>query len=404
MSLVSRKEAPISGSISEKAVAAGIKIQTTSVVGFPRTELPNTDNDYTYERQRAKTKMTPEGLKPLTKEETHEEHQMTKALLKKFTQNVVQGSGTSMSFPVAYSEPRSYLERTSDLFAFLVETYIKKSIECTDPVEKLVQITTGILAGYHLDLNTKKVFNPYLGETYMSRWENGSTIYAEQVCHHPPLSVFQIYAPDDSWYCYSDPVKFNVDNNMMSSLDVSMDGDFHLHIKNGPVYEWEFPVVFLSGQVKGDRIVRIKGDISVKDVTNDLTAKIEVSPKSSKKKGITDSRASTIYGGIVKGGKEKKHKLSIGKNDEPYIKTFTGDYVHQILVDGKVVWDIDQDFAHRAVGQVDDSDLLPSDVRYRGDRDLLISNNNAEADKAKTALENLQRREAKIRESVKKKK
>lgn len=348
--------------------------------------------------------MTPEGLKPLTKEETHEEHQMTKALLKKFTQNVVQGSGTSMSFPVAYSEPRSYLERTSDLFAFLVETYIKKSIECTDPVEKLVQITTGILAGYHLDLNTKKVFNPYLGETYMSRWENGSTIYAEQVCHHPPLSVFQIYAPDDSWYCYSDPVKFNVDNNMMSSLDVSMDGDFHLHIKNGPVYEWEFPVVFLSGQVKGDRIVRIKGDISVKDVTNDLTAKIEVSPKSSKKKGITDSRASTIYGGIVKGGKEKKHKLSIGKNDEPYIKTFTGDYVHQILVDGKVVWDIDQDLAHRAVGQVDDSDLLPSDVRYRGDRDLLISNNNAEADKAKTALENLQRREAKIRESVKKKK
>ena len=268
MSLVSRKEAPISGSISEKAVAAGVKIQTTSVVGFPRTELPNTDNDYTYERQRAKTKMTPEGLKPLTKEETHEEHQMTKALLKKFTQNVVQGSGTSMSFPVAYSEPRSYLERTSDLFAFLVETYIKKSIECTDPVEKLVQITTGILAGYHLDLNTKKVFNPYLGETYMSRWENGSTIYAEQVSHHPPLSVFQIYSPDGSWYCYSDPVKFDVDNNMMSSLEISMVGLFHLQIKNGPTYEWEFPVVYVAGQIKGDRIVRVKGSIEVKDVTN----------------------------------------------------------------------------------------------------------------------------------------
>lgn len=399
-----RKEAPMSSTVQEAGQAAGVNIKNTSVVGFERTELPNPDDDYSYERQRAKTKMTPEGLKPLTKEEQHEEHQMTKALLKKFTQNVLQSAGASISFPVAYSEPRSYLERTSDLFAFLVNEYIQKSIESSDPIEKLALITTGIVAGYYLDLNTKKVFNPYLGETYMSRWENGATIYAEQVSHHPPLSVFQIYSPDGSWYCYSDPVKFDVDNNMMSSLEISMVGLFHLQIKNGPTYEWEFPVVYVAGQIKGDRIVRVKGSIEVKDVTNGYVAKIEVSPKPSKKKGINESKASTIYGGIMQCSKEKKSKLSISKSDESYMKTFTGDYVQNILLNGKELWNINNDIVKRSLGQVNDEDLLPSDVRYRGDRVLLIRNNQPEADKAKTCLENLQRREAKIRESVKKKK
>ena len=68
------------------------------------------------------------------------------------------------------------------------------------------------------------------------------------------------------------------------------------------------------------------------------------------------------------------------------------------------MWDINNDIVHRAGFQVNDEDLLPSDVRFRGDRVLLIRNNNPEADKAKTCLENLQRREAKIRESAKKKK
>lgn len=397
-----RKEAPVSGTVPEAGQAAGVQIKNTSVVGFERTELPNPDNDYEYERQRAKTKMTPEGLKPLTKEETHEEHQMTKALLKKFTKEVLQSTGASISFPVAYSEPRSYLERTSDLFAFLVNGYIQKSIEASDPVQKLAFITVGIVAGYFLDLNTKKVFNPYLGETYMSRWENGATIYGEQVSHHPPLSVFQIYSPDDSWYCYSDPVKFDVDNNMMSSLEISMEGLFHLHIKNGPVYEWEFPVVYVAGQVKGDRIVRVKGSIEVKDVTNNYVAKVEVSPKANKKRGITETHASLIYGGISQCTKEKKKLLQ--KSEDSFIATITGDYVQQILVNGQVMWNLDNDIVKRAVGQVKDEDLLPSDVRYRADRNLLIRNNQPEADKAKTSLENLQRREAKIRESVKKKK
>ena len=188
----------------------------------------------------------------------------------------------------------------------------------------------------------------------------------------------------------------------MSSLEISMEGLFHLHIKNGPVYEWEFPVVYVAGQVKGDRIVRVKGSIEVKDVTNNYVAKVEVSPKANKKRGITETHASLIYGGISQCTKEKKKLLQ--KSEDSFIATITGDYVQQILVNGQVMWNLDNDIVKRAVGQVKDEDLLPSDVRYRADRNLLIRNNQPEADKAKTSLENLQRREAKIRESVKKKK
>lgn len=394
MSLADRKAAPTSASTPTLAEVSNVPLKNTSTVGFPRTEIQG-DEDYAFERERATTKMTPEGLKPLTKEEQHEEHHRTKELLKKFAANIFQ-----ISFPVWYSEPRSYIERISELFAFLVQKYVNKSKETADPADKLAIISVGIAAGYYLDLNTKKVFNPYLGESYVGKWENGTTVYAEQISHHPPLSVFQIYGPNNEWYCYSDPVHFDVSNSM-TSLEISMEGEFHLKLNDGNEYKWEFPTVFLAGQVKGDRIVKIKSDITVYDVNNGLSCVIEVAPSKSKKRGITESRASLIYGGIKKTEK-KVSKLSLHDKDETFQKTITGDYSQQLLIDGQVAWDINTDVVHRALGPIADDELLPSDVRYRIDRGLLINNNLDEADKAKTALEELQRREAKIRVSVKK--
>ncbi|OHT16256.1 Oxysterol binding protein [Tritrichomonas foetus] len=395
MSLSTRGAAPQKTKIKSSGVVSGRKIRVTSTTGYARTDLPRLDDDYAWERDRALTKMTPDGLKPLTKQEQHDEHKMTKALLKKYTANILTCDYGAFSFPIAYSEPRSYLERTSELFAFLVNMYIPKAMETDDPVMKLVYITSGIVAGYHLDLNQKKVFNPMLGETYVGKWENGASIYAEQTSHHPPLSCFQLYGPDNSWYCYSDEIKFSVDNGL-SQLDVAMKGVFHLQLKDGPLYEWEFPTVQLSGQVKGPRIVKIKGSIEVNDVTNNLVAGIEVNPKIKKR----DCQSSTIFGGIKK---VDKNKLKISLKED-YLKTFNGDYAQKVEInDNEVIWDIKRDIVHRAIGEVKDDELIPSDVRFRLDRNLLIEKNMEEADKAKTALEEVQRREEKIRVCVKKK-
>ena len=395
MSLISRKKAPTKKRIPTQDKVSGLRLKVISTTGFQRTDLPNLDDDYSAERDRAINKMADDGLRPLTKEETKKEHKMTKALLKKFTANILQCDYSALSFPISFSEPRSYLERTADLFAFLVHSYIKKASDENEPSMKLAYITTGIIAGYHLDLNLKKVFNPILGESFVGKWENGATIYGEQISHHPPLSCWQIYGPNEEWYCYSDQIKFSVDNGL-SQLECAMNGLFHLKLKDGTTYEWEFPVVQLSGQIKGPRIIKIDSKITVKDITNGFTAVVDVEPKTLKVK--PDTRASTIFGGIKK---EEKNKIKISLKED-YVKTFAGDYATKITVDGVEVWNINNDIARRPIGQVQDDELLPSDVRFRLDRGLLILDKIEDADKAKTALEEIQRREEKMRVCVKK--
>lgn len=41
--------------------------------------------------------------------------------------------------------------------------------------------------------------NPILGETYEMIWEDGSQIYLEQTSHHPPVSHFIMYGPNDNY-------------------------------------------------------------------------------------------------------------------------------------------------------------------------------------------------------------
>ena len=50
-----------------------------------------------------------------------------------------------------------------------------------------------------------KPLNPMLGETYQARLEDGSQVYLEQVCHHPPISYFFQIGPNElyRWYGYN---------------------------------------------------------------------------------------------------------------------------------------------------------------------------------------------------------
>jgi hypothetical protein len=40
-----------------------------------------------------------------------------------------------------------------------------------------------------------KPLNPILGETYQAIHEDGSEIFLEQVCHHPPISYILMNGP-----------------------------------------------------------------------------------------------------------------------------------------------------------------------------------------------------------------
>ncbi|OHS93320.1 Oxysterol binding protein [Tritrichomonas foetus] len=391
MRLTSLGLAPSTKTIPLADTAGGIELRTLSPVGITRTELPTNDTDYSFERERAINKLTPDGLQPVPHDECKAEHKLTKKLFKKYASNIFNNA---ISFPIAFSEPRSYLERCADLFSFLVTKYIDLAHNENDKKTKLALIATGIIAGFHIDLNPKKVFNPYLGETYAGIWSNGTEIFAEQTSHHPPISDFLLIGPDNSWRCYAH-ADFDVDSGM-NQVEVKQNGIFKLEMQDGTNYEWVFPSVVMSGFMKGDKTIKIKGELNVYDVTNNLICTVEISPKKNLKRGIEYPQASTIYGGV----RENDRKIKIGNIDYDHI--ISGDYCYEILYDGEKIWDISSSYAERPSKEISESLLLPSDSRFRLDRVLLIQNDLVEADKAKNALEEIQRREEKLRDSVKK--
>lgn len=381
--LTGRGVAPVA-SEELSCTAGNVSFYSTSVVGVTKTEVPYKDNDYEVERRRAIDKYTPEGVKPMSKEEEQAEQHLTKQILKKFASNVSQ----SISFPVIFSEPRSNLERIADLCSFLVNIYIPKAIEEEDSNMKLAYLACGVMASFHLDMQSKKPFNPMIGETFVTKWPNGAEFYAEQTSHHPPIAAFQIIGPDNS-YKISSHCCINVESGI-SQVEIQQKGLFTLEFPDGGIFEWEFPTIVVCGTVKGSRIVKVKGPFNMWDRVNEMECHIKINPKKDRKRGINDSNASTCWGGLRPTG------------DKGYEQVFKGDYCKQILFEDEPMWTIEDDLASRPNVEIADDDLLLSDDRYRLDRSLFIQGNNDEADKAKLALEDMQRREEKMRMGSKK--
>lgn len=386
--ITNRGEAPLNDQNPVMGEVDGKKIYTTSYVGFPRTELKLADDDYAGERERAMTRNTDQGVMPMTQEEQDAERALTYTLIKKFTMNIFKLDFTRFSFPVGYSEQRTFLERTADLFTFIADKYADLMYECGVPEQRLQYLATGIIAGFHIYLQSKKPWNPVLGETYVGKWPNGAVIYGEQTSHHPPVSDFQIIGPDDKWKCIAH-CNFSISSGI-TQVDVLQHGTFKLEFDDGTEYEWEFPTISVLGIIKGDRIVTVKGPLEVEDKTNELKCVVEIGPKPDRSKGITKERKTTLYGGIL------------SPDGTKIFNKITGDYCNEVYCDGEVYWNLEEDIAHRPIADVTDDELLPSDCRFRIDRMYLIKGDLDEADKAKVIIEESQRREEKLRDCVNK--
>jgi hypothetical protein len=255
-------------------------------------------------------------------------------------------------------------------------------IEESDAKDRLQLFTIGLISSFNLDMTSKKPWNPILGETYVGRWANGASFYAEQISHHPPVSAVQLVGPDNAWTC-SGRCSGRVENSV-HGISIEQHGTFSLTLtEDGTDFEWEFPTIFMTGNVSGARLIRIKGPFSVFDRTNDLECVVEIAPKTDKKRKDT-VRATTVYG-WVKGERTG---------------TVSGDYCGKLVLKGNVVWDIEHPSATRPTAPVGDEELLRSDARYRLDRNLFIAGRLEEADAAKTALEILQRRDEALRSGL----
>jgi hypothetical protein len=210
-------------------------------------------------------------------------------------------------------------------------------------------------------------------------------LFGEQISHHPAITAIQVRTPTNHWridvqFC------FGIDHGMVK-VDILQRGRAKLQFADGTVHEWEFPTIRALGILKGDRIVRVKGGLVVKDLTNHLELKLKVAPKPSKKRRIPHPRATTVWGGVTR----------YGAHD--FLAMITGDYCDTIYFNGSPAWTITGTTAHRACVKVPDDAMLRSDARFRIDRAMLIRGDMDRAEEAKALLEDLQRRDTRLRTS-----
>ena len=389
-SLLDRKEAPTKPDAKVMGTPNGLQIKNTSYRCIDPVNLPQRDPDYSYELDRSINHKCKDGVYPMTPEEQAAEREVSWGLVKKFTKNIFKFNFTNFSFPASYSEPRSFLERTADIFVFLADSYIDKCAAEKDPDLKLFNIAAGIVGGFYIYMQAKKPWNPVLGETYVGNYESGAKIYAEQTSHHPPISDWDIYGKDEQWRCHAH-CSFTIDSGMRE-VDINQNGIFHLEFKDGQVYEWEFPIIQVYGIIYGDRIIRIKGPVIIKDLTNHLVCEVQIQPKKDKSKKIDASEATTVYAFTYQEGDKSMKERRVMRGD--WTKCLTVD------PDNTVIWDIQKTRVKRPLPEASREELLPSDSRFRIDRAFLIQQSTEAADTAKSTIEESQRREEKLRIKV----
>ena len=114
--------------------------------------------------------------------------------------------------------------------------------------------------------------NPILGETYEMLWEDGSKVYLEQTSHHPPISHYIMYGPDNSYkyYGYS-----NFSSSAgLNSLKVTNKGKRFAEFADGTKIAYDFCYESYSNSFWGTLRHETLGDINFVDLKNGFECKL----------------------------------------------------------------------------------------------------------------------------------
>eukprot|EP01155_Anaeramoeba_flamelloides_P010635 Anaeramoba_flamelloidesa325956_62.p1 GENE.a325956_62~~a325956_62.p1 ORF type:complete len:407 (-),score=76.93 a325956_62:55-1275(-) len=348
------------------------------------------DKDFRYLRKFTQSRLHKSGgVQLLSKQEAKRQRVYCWQLIKTIGKEILEGKElTSVSMPIGLFEPRSFLERLSDGFAF-APIYLERAYESTTPVERLKNVITFAVSCIHLSLTNSKPFNPILGETYQSSFSNGTNIFCEQTSHHPPASSYELIGPNNNYYYYGQQIwSASFRGN---KIKCTQTGSNTLEFKDGTKIVWDNPIIYISGILMGDRITNFRGSIKFTDKKNNLEAQVIFDPSQLgffkgllfSRKLSTQSVAGTIY------------KLSESKNkNKKIISTLSGTWLDQIYFDEKLYWDIDENIPERPMPI---KNPLPSDSLFRKDRNALLKLKMKEAGELKVKLEQKQRYDRKLR-------
>ncbi|PNH04784.1 Oxysterol-binding protein 9, partial [Tetrabaena socialis] len=201
-------------------------------------------------------------------------------------------------FPVTIFEPRSYLEKLGDVWVY--PRYLAAAAAATDPVERMKLVTTWFVAGlHHAFTNWRKPFNPILGETWQATLSDGTSMFMEQISHHPPVSAFHMEGPGGSY-------RFRGLSQPTVSIVVKYygfktvaKGFRYVEFRDGTRIELHYPQYVIKNVVYGASRPRaeVEGQAILVDVRNKLKTVINFGPlKGARNKVLR--RADAVYGFI----------------------------------------------------------------------------------------------------------
>lgn len=347
-------------------------------------------------------------------------------LVKEVGKKMLMGSVnlTNLSMPVKMFEARSYLQKLTDPWVY--PEMLDQAAAASDPVERMQWVVTWFIAGLqHVYQSWKKPFNPLLGETWQATQDGGRCqIFMEQISHHPPISAFELIGPGNS-YTFTGLSQPDVQYKG-SAVKTTAKGYRALQFpRDGTRIEIVYPSYYMRGIVTAD-LPRgdVTGAVTFTDVKNSLGCQVDFGKVSGAEAPLLrrpDSFSGSIFrlpmgyksgdalpsalpkyssatmvsgiGSLFRGGDSSS---AAANPPVQAISHCVGNWLSYLNWDDNRCWSISETPSLWTPV----ANPLPSDSRFRLDLAALAEGDVVSAQEAKTALEERQRYDAKVRKDA----
>ena len=289
-------------------------------------------------------------------------------------------------------------------------------------------VTAFIVNTLHLGLIGFKPFNPIIGETFQSvvyppkdiskvknvdlrignvknideelyDKTNPTHVYLEQTSHHPPITHF--YMTNKNYICYGHRESSAIASG--NSVTAGVNGPFNIQFQNGPLYIATFCKFVVTGLIMGKKYFGYEGNLKIEDKTNVLTSILNVNPKPESKGFFSNmfSKKEKNFPDYLRGFICETSNLKYDSKNDIYscdsqaiLANIEGEYSNYLNIDGKCYWDLTELISALPCKQ---DFILPSDSLLRNDLILFKHGKLEISQYAKMNLEDLQRKDAKLR-------
>lgn len=175
-----------------------------------------------------------------------------------------------LSLPIWIFEPTTTLVRLAEGFEYA--ELLESAASNDDPLLRDSLVAAFVISAFPNTERVRKPFNPLLGETFEYRSPvNGMRFYAEQVSHHPPVSVSHC---EGRGWASGEVVDIKA-TFYGNAVEVQNKGERYILLKNtGDRYTWNLPTSAVSNLFIGGAFLDHYGTIELRNETTGTMSRL----------------------------------------------------------------------------------------------------------------------------------